>query len=199
MREYFLHLLQTLDKLAGIQQYHKLMQLPGWKKELNTLLDILCRVCDQFPYIPDEAKKRIIDTNVVTDGEFIGLNAKCIYKYLQANKDRYFKELAHVETKPEDKPLEGEAFKKKTDWVIAELQKATEPMSARINPYKDIVVPTPVQKGLKYHPADPSVSRLQDLRIQYGREHTNKYTGKTLKDHPTFEQWLKTQSDEPEA
>lgn len=196
MREYFFTLLQNLDKLTGIRQYDKLSQADDAKKELNTLLTILCRACDQFPYIPDEAKQRIIDTNIVADADFIGLNAKCIYKYLNANKDRYFKELAHVEIKPEDAPLEGEAFKAKTDWVIAELQKATEPMAARINPYKDIVVPTPVQRGLKYHPADPSVSRMQDLKVQYGREHTDKYTGKKLEGSPTFDEWLKTQTEE---
>lgn len=195
MREYFFTLLQNLDKLTGIRQYDKLSQADDAKKELNTLLTILCRACDQFPYIPDEAKQRIIDTNIVADADFIGLNAKCIYKYLNANKDRYFKELAHVEIKPEDAPLEGEAFKAKTDWVIAELQKATEPMAARINPYKDIVVPTPVQKGLKYYPADPSVGRMQDLKVQYGREHTDKYTGKRLDGSPTFEEWLKTQTE----
>lgn len=195
MRQYFFKLLQNLDKLTGMKQYEKLCAVPDYKAEINTLLTILCRVCEQFPYIPDDAKQRIIDTNVVTDGEFIGLNAKCIYKYLNANKDRYFKELAHVELKPEDAPLEGEAFKAKTDWVIAELQKATEPMAARINPYKDIVVPAPVQKGLKYYPADPSVSRMQDLKVQYGREHTDKYTGKRLDGSPTFDEWLKTQTE----
>lgn len=196
MRQYFFKLLQNLDKLTGIRQYDKLSQAEDAKKEINTLLTILCRTCEQFPYIPDEAKQRIIDTNIVADADFIGLNAKCIYKYLNTNKDRFFKELAHQEViKPEDMPLEGEAFKAKTDWVIAELQKAAEPMAARINPYKDIVVPAPVQKGLKYHPADPIVSRMQDLKVQYGREHTDKYTGKKLEGSPTFDEWLKTQTE----
>lgn len=36
-------------------------------------------------------------------------------------------------------------------------------------------------------------SRMQDLRLEYGREHTDIYSGKTLEGHPTFDEWLKTQ------
>lgn len=196
MRDYFLKLLQNLDKLTGMKQYEKLCAMPEFKAEINLLLDILCRVCDQFPYMPDDAKKRIIDTSVVTDGEFIGLNAKFVYKHLFANKDRYFKEAAHQETKPEDEPLTGEAMQAKIEWALAEIAKAQEPMKQRINPYKDMVQQYQPPAGEKYHRAPIEVDILQDLKIQYGREHTDKYTGKTLPGHPSFKEWVKTQTEQ---
>jgi hypothetical protein len=192
MKEYFYHLLQNLDKLTGIQQYHKLLQHPEWKKEINLLLDILCGVCDKFPYIPEDAKKRILDTSVVTDGDFIGLNAKFVYKHLMANKDRYFKELAHQDTKPEAEPLTGEAMQEKINWALAELAKAQAPIKQRINPYKDMVQQFQPPAGEKYHRPDYDAGQLQDLKIQYGREHTDKYTGKVLPGHPTFKEWVKS-------
>lgn len=39
-------------------------------------------------------------------------------------------------------------------------------------------------------------SRMQDLRRKYGRECTDTYTGKKLEGSPTFDEWLKTQTEE---
>lgn len=107
MRDYFLQLLQNIDKLAGLKQYEKICQMNDFKKEINTLLDILCRVCSQFPFIPDDDKKRIIDDAVIADQEFIGLNAKIIYKWLSLKKEFYMKEIGEPEISPE--ALTGEA------------------------------------------------------------------------------------------
>lgn len=38
-------------------------------------------------------------------------------------------------------------------------------------------------------------SRLQDLKREYGRIHTDIYTGKKLEGSPTFDEWIKTQTE----
>lgn len=111
MRDYFKNLLQNLDKLTGMKQYEKLCQSEKPKEEIKTLLDILCRVSDQFPYIPDEDKKRIINDAVIADQEFIGLNAKIIYKWLAQKKEFYFNETTEPVIHPE--ALTGEARDKR--------------------------------------------------------------------------------------
>lgn len=114
MREYFTQLLNNLESLTGMKQLERISQKPNAADELNKLLDILCRVCDLFPYIPNDAKKNIISDSVVTDQDFIGLNAKVIYKWLNLRKDIYYKEVAHVESENQPEPVTGE---KRQEWL----------------------------------------------------------------------------------
>lgn len=120
MREFFYKLLQDLDKLCGLKQYEKLMQSADRKTEINTLLDILCRVSDLFAYIPEKDQQRIISEAVIMDLEFQGLNARIVWKWLNSKKDTYFQELAHKESETEHIPLTGEAREKRLiDWQQA--------------------------------------------------------------------------------
>lgn len=114
MREYFIQLLNNLESLTGMKQLERIGQKPNAADELNKLLDILCRVCDLFPYIPNDAKKNIISDSVVTDQDFIGLNAKVIYKWLNLRKDIYYKEVAHIEGQNQPEPVTGE---KRQEWL----------------------------------------------------------------------------------
>lgn len=116
MREYFTRLLNNLESLTGMKQLERISQKHNAADELNNLLDILCRVSDLFPYIPDDAKKNIISDSVVTDQDFIGLNAKIIYKWLNLRKDIYFKEVAHQHriTEEDYAPAVGE---KREEWL----------------------------------------------------------------------------------
>lgn len=111
MREFFKQLLRMLDKLTGNKQYERLCESKNPKEEITLLLDILCRVCDQFKYIPDEAKKQIIEDAVISDAEFIGLNAKFIAKSLNLKKEFYMNQKDEVAIHPE--ALTGEARQKR--------------------------------------------------------------------------------------
>jgi hypothetical protein len=113
MKEFFLDLLQELDKLTGIKQWDRISHS---KDETNELLDILTRTCQMFPLIPVDAQKSILRHAVISDGDFIGLNAKWVYKSLNAQRDRFFKEAAHIpsEVDPNWKPVEGEA---RNEWL----------------------------------------------------------------------------------
>lgn len=133
MREYFTRLLNNLESLTGMKQLERISQKPNAADELNNLLDILCRVSDLFPYIPDDAKKNIISDSVVTDQDFIGLNAKIIYKWLNLRKDIYFKEIAHRDKLTEDDytPATGE---KRDEWLkiwTQELDKLSDNFSVK--------------------------------------------------------------------
>lgn len=182
MRDFFLNLLQNLDKLTGMKQYEKLMQMDNYKKEINTLLDILCRVSDLFPFIPDYDKTRIINAAVITDSEFIGLNAKVIYKWLNAQKDRYFQELAHRENEPNEPPLEGEALQKK----LAEWQEALAKMeinyTQRVDIYQTVREQWKPKEGTEiYQPTiDSKILYEKDRHFAYIKSNYDARTGNKL-------------------
>lgn len=169
MRKFFYNLLQNLDKLTGMKQYEKLLQTENFKEEIKILLDILCRVSDLFPFIPDYDKQRIINAAVITDSEFIGLNAKVIYKWLNAQKDRYFQELAHRENESNEPPLEGEALQKK----LAEWQEALAKMeinyTQRVDIYKTVREQWKPKEGTEIY--RPTV----DAQVLYEKERHLKY------------------------
>lgn len=51
----------------------------------------------------------------------------------------------------------------------------------------------PKKKAISYHSSPPEVSAMIDFKSQYGRECTDKVTGKVLPGMPKFEDWLKEQ------
>lgn len=196
MRDFFLDLLNNLDKLTGLKQLEKLMALPDPKKEINQLLDILCRTCEMFPLIPKDAQKSIISHYVVSDGELTSLNAKIVFKWLNANREKYFKEAAHIPTEPDPnwKPLEGEARAK---W-LAEWQKSLQGIgegTPTISHVKQLEMSLP-KKTATYHPVTTADDIMQkELHIQYIREN---YDPITKEKRPTWlaeDEWLKNQKD----
>lgn len=89
MREFFKQLLTDLKRLCGLNQLQALNDMPDPRKEISALLDVLCRVADQYPMIPDADKQKIIENGVIHDTEFTGLNARVIARWLNQHKDRY--------------------------------------------------------------------------------------------------------------
>jgi len=98
MREFFKQLLNDLKRLCGLNQLQTLNDMPDPRKEIAALLDVLCRVADQFPMIPDADKQKIIENGVIFDTEFTGLNARVIARWLNQHKDRYTTMAAKVES-----------------------------------------------------------------------------------------------------
>lgn len=175
MRDYFLQLLQNLDKLTGMKQYEKLMQMSDYKKEINTLLDILCRVCEQFPFIPDEAKKQIIQDAVISDGDFIGLNAKFIAKSLNLKKEFYMNLKDDVVIHPE--ALTGEAREKRLhEWLKA--INGMEMMQTKEDPYAHIRAIQP-KDGQVYTPQQHNEYERQ-RHLDYIQDNFDALTGKAL-------------------
>lgn len=136
MRTYFKNLLRNLDKLTGMKQYEKLCQTEDPKKEIKTLLDILCMVTDQYTFIPDSDKQKIIDQAVLNDSDFIGLNAKFISRCLNSKKDFYLGKEDDVVIHPE--ALTGEAAQKRLDEWLRAVQSAEANFTQRTDYYKQI-------------------------------------------------------------
>lgn len=202
MRDYFKNLLQNLDKLSGLKQYEKLCQSKNPKEEIKTLLDILCRVCDQFPFIPDEDKKRIIDDAVIADQEFIGLNAKIIFKWLSLKKEFYLKETGEPEISPE--ALTGEARNKRLqEWLQA--IDGMQMVSTSKDPFEHIKSIQP-KDGEVYIPKTQSDYEYQ-RHFEYIRDNFDVKTGEKLPTWIAEEQYNKVydevmiseQSDKQEA
>lgn len=182
MRKYFYDLLQNLDKLTGMKQYEKLMQLSDFKKEIQTLLDILCRVSDQFPYIPDDDKKRIINDAVISDQEFIGLNAKIIYKWLSMKKEFYFNETTEPVIHPE--ALTGEARAKRLKEFLEAINGFEAAVTVKESPYQAIREQWKPKEGTEiYKPnTDATIMYEKERHFEYIKRHYDARSGAKLPD-----------------
>lgn len=174
MRDYFKNLLQNLDKLTGMKQYEKLCQAENPKEEIKTLLDILCRVCEQFPFIPDEAKKQIINDAVISDGDFIGLNAKFIAKSLNLKKEFYMNLKDDVVIHPE--ALTGEAREKRLQEWLKEINGM--PMLQKEDAFARIKAIQPVD-GQVYTPHHQNEYERQ-RHFDYIQDNFDSITGQKL-------------------
>lgn len=132
MRSFFLNTLENLDKLAGLKQLDKIYAVHGEdlesaKNEIKVLLDVLCWVSSQFPFIPDNEQQKIVMQAVITE-EFHSLNGNTLYKWLARNKDKFYKQSHHQtkEEQPSDKPLTGEARDKMYETWLNSLANAQQ-------------------------------------------------------------------------
>jgi hypothetical protein len=167
MREFFFDLLQELDKLTGIKQWDRISHS---KDDTNELLDILTRTCQMFPLIPVDAQKSILRHAVISDGDFIGLNAKWVYKSLNAQRDRFFKEAAHIPSEVDLnwKPLEGEARQERLKEWLQSLQGFEE--KATQSHVQELVSRLPPKdKGISYPSTPPDVANAIQERIRRGQ------------------------------
>lgn len=95
MRDFFKSELETLKIKTNLNQYERLCELPNAKEEIKLLFDLLEKVCNEFPYIPEDQKKRIIQTGIYRDTDFTGLTPRIVWKWLNAESGKYFREDAH--------------------------------------------------------------------------------------------------------
>jgi hypothetical protein len=171
MRRFFFDLLNSLDKLTGMKQMEKLQSMDNPEKEIAELLDILCRVSDQFPIIPKNAQQSIISQAVIADPEFKGLNAHIIYKWLVAHKDRYFKEAAHTPSEQDAnwKPVEGEQRRHWLDkWK--ESLAGFEANATQSHVQELVSKLPPKEKGINYPSTKAEDVIARSLHIEYLKE-----------------------------
>jgi hypothetical protein len=193
MRDYFKNLLQNLDKLTGIKQYEKLCQTKNPKEEIKTLLDILCRVCDQFPYIPDEDKKRIIQDATIADQEFIGLNAKIIFKWLNMKREFYMKDPKdEVVIHPD--ALTGEAMQRRLDEWREALAKVETNYTQKVDVYQTIREQWKPREGTPvYSKTGDNLVTEHQMHVEYLKANYNARTGKPLPTWVPEHEWNKMQ------
>lgn len=97
MREFLKAELKTLHLKTGLQQYFKLSEMvndkgePDGERQIRILIDSMVLACNDFPMIPDEDKRKIIQAAIVRDQDFTGLHSRVIWRWLNGNKDRFIK------------------------------------------------------------------------------------------------------------
>jgi len=191
MKKYFNDLLNNLDKLTGMKQLDKLMATKDPKKEINDLLEILCRVCNMFGYIPDEAKQQIISDNIISDQEFIGLNAKIIFKWLDKAKGLYFSQSVEQIAVPENyKPLVGDEREKAIQTWLKSLKgfQDEKPKELGGTRLKSSLEELPVLENYKKPDADAILR--SELHTQYIRENYEPLSGKPKPNWESESVWL---------
>jgi len=122
MRQFFFDLLNNLYKMAGLRQLEKIYEeFPDKKdhtREINALLDELCKVCGMFSYIPEQDMQNITRDKIYSDPKFIGLNGKILFNWFDSVKGPYYSRYIDEQAKKEQtekvnaEPLTGEAREK---------------------------------------------------------------------------------------
>lgn len=130
MREFFKQELNSLKAKTGLNQYENFSAMKDAAgnsiaaEQIKLLIDSMVTVCSTFNYIPDEHKKAIIATGIVTDPDFTGLNARIVFKWLQAKNSLYFKQEAHQkETSVYDKIQLTEDQRLEVDKLLEDYKK----------------------------------------------------------------------------
>lgn len=128
MKDFFKSLLTRLKALCGLNQYLTMLESEKGKEEILALLDVLCRVCDQYPMIPDADKQKIIENGVIHDAEFTGLNARVIARWLNQHKERYISMASQAqEEKPDRKVLTPDEYAPYLEEWLEQVKKIGNP------------------------------------------------------------------------
>ena len=69
-------------------------------------------------------------------------------------------------------------------------------MTKRPDTKPAVMKPKDRREAISRHYTDLEHSIMLDLKSQYGRDHTDKYTGKTLDGHPSFDEWMKMRDED---
>ena len=196
MRDFFKTELKTLHIKTGLQQYFKLSADPA---QLVLLLDELVRMCNYFPLIPEEKKKEIILSNVITDADFQGFNPKILWKWFNAENRKYL---------PKDQSAFSEEVAKPTlntpeeqaaiDALLADWKKQLQ--GAALPDYKTLAADVEKikaedkerneQKKAIPYTADVDKAMRATLHNHYLLENWDTKTGKKRDCWMEFEEWL---------
>lgn len=188
MRDFFKAEMRTLKVKTGLNQYENISSLPDAQDQLKTLFDGLVSICNEFPFIPDEAKQIIIREAIIKDQEFTGLNARVIWKWLNGKKDLYFKEMAHQKIEEQSEPLTGEERDKWLQEWLKVVQGGVMQSVPKVDMYADMKKRLAPDHTEKYIP-DPEKIIQHELHLQWIKENTDPKTGEiTGVDEKT---WLK--------
>lgn len=119
--EFITHCLFELEPLTGIRQLYFLSQDAEGKAKIEVLIRGILHTCDQFPYIPDEAKKKVIRERMIEDQDYDALNSRTVYKWLNSAKEVYWAKKAEERQETVYEPLSPE-----TEEMIAQHLKSLE-------------------------------------------------------------------------
>lgn len=187
MRDFFKSELKTLKAKTGLNQWENISAMENPEQEFKILFDSLEMVCAEFTFIPDNDKKRIVQENIIRDQEFKGLNARIVWKWLNANKDKYYKELAHQQAEQVHPPLTGEARDKRIAEYLEVLSKVQVQTGVPKSRNKEIKERWRSVDGEEYIPLPTDEVLLKEYHIEY----LQSQIGKKPQDFEDELEWMK--------
>ncbi len=203
MRDFFKQELITLYAKTQLRQYESITAMQDASEQFKILFDSLEHVCRQFNYIPETAQQNIIRERILSDKDFIGLNAKVVYKWFMEVRDTYYKESAHIKQADTANPVTYDELSPETKAKVDEFIKGLQSESAGLKSVPQVsqkeiddlrIEDLEEREGKKAISAGycttPEQARLKEMKIQWAREYTDLYTGKIKEGAPSFEQWL---------
>ncbi len=118
MKDFLIQCLKDLEPLTGIRQlYYLQSNLEDGERQKNVLIRGMELACEKFPYIPDEAKRAIISSQMIEDQEYEHLDSRIITKWLNAFKGPYLNP-----AKLQDEPVVFEKLKPETEKMIEDFK-----------------------------------------------------------------------------
>lgn len=202
MRDFFKSELKTLKIKTNLNQYENLSALPDAEAQISLLLDSLARVTNEpdFAYIPDHQKKRIIQEQIYRDPDFTGLTPRVVWKWLNAEKGKYFRESAHIPTESNAKPVAYEnlapEIKTQVDEFMRSLQEPSRFQMPAVSQKEidDLKIEdlehVEGRRGTYYQSTATEDYILQQKKLQWARECTDLHTGRLLPGALSFNEWL---------
>ena len=102
MRDFYKTILKELESLTGIRQMAFLEADPDGPQKAEIIIRGMVEQSKRFPYIPENEQQRIIREAMVTDQDYVALNSRVIYKWLNPHKDLYWGKATHQQPAEED-------------------------------------------------------------------------------------------------
>jgi hypothetical protein len=204
MEEFFKSELRTLKAKTGLNQYENLSAMADAQFQFHILISSMILACDEFPYIGENDKKRIIQEQILRDQDFTGLNSRVIWKWLNANKDHYW---AVAQAKADPVQSTPVAFNK----LPVALQEQINAFKISLMERGPKSVPQNVQEDMKkikqedegrvekvsyskgYVPPTEEEILKRDLHLEYVRQNFDAISGKKKENWMPEEQWLELQ------
>ena len=204
MKAFFEQCLRDLHRLTGLKQYIEICNKPTEseaKEEMDTIVAGMVRVSEKFNYIPQDAQKRIVLHQIVSDPEMYALNAKMVYKWFNAVSDKYWHESGHLETNAlrdqEVAPVElsdetqamiKDYLHKLSSGTVKEVPKPSKFELEVIKNEDDLRSKGAVSVGIPFTSEKELLKR--DLHRQWIAECVNPITGKLIEDKLDEREWL---------
>ena len=90
MKEFLKQCFRDLEALTGIRQLYFFEIDPEGERKLDICIQGILKVCEMYPYIPEEAQKKIIREQMVKDQDYEALNSRTVWKWFDKAKDIYW-------------------------------------------------------------------------------------------------------------
>lgn len=204
MRTFFKTELKTLYAKTQLRQYETISAMPDAADQFKILLDSLEHVCRQFNYIPETAQQNIIRERILSDKDFIGLNAKVVYKWFMEVRDTYFKESAHIKEADTPNPVTYEELSPETKAKVDEFIRGLQSESAGLKSVPhvtqkeidDIKLEDMEQREGKRsisagYQTNPEIALMKAKQHEWRLECFDLITGKPNDKYFSFDEWLR--------